>query len=86
MRPPQAQLPIRLANEDDPLESDIDIHAAPRGKRTQRIHLLSGPSLDVSSSEIRARVAAGHSIRYLVPRAVEELIVERGLYRAGRHG
>jgi chromosome segregation protein len=32
---------LRLANPDDPLESDIDIHAAPRGKRTQRIHLLS---------------------------------------------
>ena len=25
----------------DPLESEIEIHAAPRGKRTQRIHLLS---------------------------------------------
>jgi nicotinate-nucleotide adenylyltransferase len=56
------------------------------GEAAKRIHLLSGPSLDVSSSEIRTRVAAGHSIRYLVPRAVEELIVERGLYRAGRHG
>jgi len=32
---------VRLANESDPLTSDIDIQAAPRGKRTQRIHLLS---------------------------------------------
>ena len=32
---------VRLGNEDDPLESEIEIHAAPRGKRTQRIHLLS---------------------------------------------
>ena len=32
---------LRLANPDDPLESEIEIHAAPRGKRTQRIHLLS---------------------------------------------
>jgi chromosome segregation protein len=31
-----------LANPDDPLESEIEIHAAPRGKRTQRIDLLSG--------------------------------------------
>src|SRR5258705_10643839 len=31
----------RLANEDEPLDSEIEIHAAPRGKRTQRIHLLS---------------------------------------------
>jgi chromosome segregation protein len=32
---------LRLAVEGDPLESEIEIHAAPRGKRTQRIHLLS---------------------------------------------
>jgi chromosome segregation protein len=32
---------LRLANPDDPLESEIEIHAAPRGKKTQRIHLLS---------------------------------------------
>jgi chromosome segregation protein len=32
---------VRLADEADPLGSDIEIAAAPRGKRTQRIHLLS---------------------------------------------
>jgi len=32
---------VRLADESDPLGSEIEIHAAPRGKRTQRIHLLS---------------------------------------------
>jgi chromosome segregation protein len=32
---------LRLSVPDDPLESEIEIHAAPRGKRTQRIHLLS---------------------------------------------
>lgn len=52
-------------------------------ERAARIHLLSGPSLDVSSSEIRRRVAAGRAIRYLVPRGVEELITDRGLYRRG---
>ena len=51
------------------------------GAAASRIHLLSGPSLDVSSSEIRRRVASGNTIRYLVPRRVEELIVARGLYR-----
>jgi nicotinate-nucleotide adenylyltransferase len=51
------------------------------GTAAERIELLEGPALDLSSTEIRARVAAGRPIRYLVPRGVEELIVERGLYR-----
>ena len=33
---------IRLEEPDDPLESPIEIIASPRGKRTVRIHLLSG--------------------------------------------
>ena len=53
------------------------------GARAARIHLLEGPSLDVSSTQIRRRVASGQSIRYLVPRGVEELIIDRGLYRRG---
>ena len=53
------------------------------GERAGRIHPLQGPALDVSSSEIRRRVAAGHTIRYLVPRDVEEMIIDRGLYRRG---
>ncbi len=32
---------VRLENPDAPLDCDIEIHASPRGKRTQRIHLLS---------------------------------------------
>jgi nicotinate-nucleotide adenylyltransferase len=51
------------------------------GERASRIHLLDGPSLDVSSTALRDRVANGQPIRYLVPRGVEELITERGLYR-----
>jgi chromosome segregation protein len=33
---------IWLQETEDPLESPIEIHASPRGKRTQRIDLLSG--------------------------------------------
>jgi nicotinate-nucleotide adenylyltransferase len=54
------------------------------GANASRIHLLDGPSLDVSSTQVRERVAAGHAIGYLVPRGVEELIVDRGLYRRER--
>jgi nicotinate-nucleotide adenylyltransferase len=54
------------------------------GAASERIHLLDGPTLDVSSTELRRRVAAGLAIRYLVPRSVEELIRDRGLYRGPR--
>jgi nicotinate-nucleotide adenylyltransferase len=53
------------------------------GPSASRIHLLDGPTLDVSSSAIRRRVAAGLTIHYLVPRDVEELILLRRLYRRG---
>ncbi len=32
---------LRLENPEAPLDCDIEIHASPRGKKTQRIHLLS---------------------------------------------
>ncbi|MEO5589745.1 MAG: chromosome segregation protein SMC [Gemmatimonadaceae bacterium] len=32
---------LRLENSQSPLDGDIEIHAAPKGKKTQRIHLLS---------------------------------------------
>jgi len=38
------------------------------------------PRMDVSSSQIRRRVAAGHSIRYLVPDPVVERIARERLY------
>ena len=37
--------------------------------------------IDISATEIRKRVAEGRSIRYLVPRAVEEIICREQLYR-----
>ncbi len=54
------------------------------GKAADRIHLLQGPALEVSGTQIRRWVAAGRVIRYLVPAAVEELIRARGLYRRPR--
>ena len=37
--------------------------------------------MDISASEIRNRIASGHSIQYLVPQGVEQIIHGRGLYR-----
>ncbi len=39
------------------------------------------PRVDISSTEIRRRVAAGKSIRYWVPEAVADHIARRRLYR-----
>jgi nicotinate-nucleotide adenylyltransferase len=41
------------------------------------------PEIGLSSREIRRRVAAGLSIRYQTPRAVEKYIEAAGLYRGG---
>ncbi len=43
-------------------------------------HRLSGPELDLSGALLRARVAEGRSIRFLVPDAVDAYIEARGLY------
>ena len=51
------------------------------GRDHERIHILDAPAVSISSSAVRARVAEGRSIRYLVPRAVEEHIASRQLYR-----
>ena len=39
------------------------------------------PQIDISSSDIRKRIADERSIRYLVPNKVEEFIFSHGLYR-----
>jgi nicotinate-nucleotide adenylyltransferase len=41
------------------------------------------PLVDVSSSAVRARVAAGRPIRWLVPEPVRAIIEAEGLYRVG---
>jgi nicotinate-nucleotide adenylyltransferase len=40
------------------------------------------PRVDISSSMIRERLAAGRSVRYLVAPAAARYISDHGLYRA----
>lgn len=52
--------------------------------RDDRVIYLEAPHLGLSSTAIRARVAAGRSIRYLVPPAVDSYITAHHLYRTER--
>jgi nicotinate-nucleotide adenylyltransferase len=50
--------------------------------REDRVRYVEAPHLGVSSTGIRARIAAGRTIRYLVPGAVASYIDAHRLYQA----
>ena len=53
------------------------------GAKTHRasgLKWLEMPQVDIASSDIRARLKAGRSIRYLVPQSVERYIQQHQLY------
>jgi nicotinate-nucleotide adenylyltransferase len=81
-RPPG---PTTLVREEIPLAareafwydsgSESFRHRSGHVLRLQRI-----TALDISAASIRARLAAGRSIRFLVPSAVEAYVMQHGLY------
>lgn len=46
-----------------------------------RVRFVTMPAIELSATEIRERVRSGRSLRYRVPRAIEEYIRQSGLYR-----
>ena len=46
-----------------------------------RLEFFTMPRIDISSTDVRARAAAGRRLRHLVPGPVADAIAERGLYR-----
>jgi len=46
-----------------------------------KVRFMDAPLLEIASSEIRRRAAAGKSFRYYVPPAVHEYILQHNLYR-----
>ncbi len=66
------------------VEIDIDRLEQQLPGLSSRLHWIQMPLLEISSSDLRARVRNGQSISYLVPRAVEAYILEHGLYRSPR--
>jgi nicotinate-nucleotide adenylyltransferase len=81
-REPEAVLElatVAVAQRSGAARQDIVDRLAGIGA-ADRVAFFDMPRLDVSSSEVRARVADGRPIRYLVPDAVAAHIEQRGIY------
>jgi nicotinate-nucleotide adenylyltransferase len=56
---------------------DVAPSIPPPGWRCVRVHM---PRLDVSSTDLRRRIAAGESVDFLVPPPAARVLRARGLY------
>lgn len=63
------------------LEKLQEVLGSSFSEAAKRIHLLEVPALSISSTDIRQRVAAGKTIRYLTPKPVEQYIYKNKLYK-----
>jgi len=52
-------------------------------QRPERVTLFEIPAVDVSSTDLRARLGRGEPVGDLVPEEVARLVVEGGLYHEG---
>ncbi len=80
------QHPERVADLSGPLPIGV-AHRFVRRPACPIPHLVIDPAvaiplIDIASRDLRKRVAEGKSIRFLVPRAVEEYVRDRNLYRS----
>ncbi len=73
---------MAVAEREGAARADILEAVARVPGATERIEFFSMPRIDVSSSLVRRRVAAGQPIRFLVPDAVADHIAANGLYGA----
>jgi nicotinate-nucleotide adenylyltransferase len=85
-RAPQVcTLALPIVVRRGPAEPDFEgLRAIATPDRVEEIrrHQVEMPAMALSSTEIRRRVAAGQSIRYQTPAAVEQYLLAHGLYRA----
>ncbi|MEO8497072.1 MAG: nicotinate-nucleotide adenylyltransferase [Planctomycetota bacterium] len=75
-------LVVRRAGLPEPDFSLISHLVTPARLDEIRAHQVEMPIIELSSTEIRQRVASGLSIRYRTPRAVEKFIETQALYRS----
>jgi len=84
-REPEAVLSLArlaVAEREGVRRADIAERLAALGGAADRVDFFEMPRLDISSSRLRRRAAAGGPLRFLVPDAVAEYIAREGLYRA----
>ncbi len=79
----QLALPVAVRRAGEPPVDFAALaeFASPERIESMRRHEVEMPEMGASSTDIRRRVAAGESIRYLTPRAVEAYIEAHHLYR-----
>ncbi len=81
-REPEALLDIaRFVTATRPGVNVRDVLDALPDPWEERITFMEMPGLDISATDLRARVASGRSLRYLTPPAVEQFIEKHRLYR-----
>jgi nicotinate-nucleotide adenylyltransferase len=70
------------ARPDWPVPSEAELRAMLQlgADFPLRWQVIETPLIAISSRDIRKRIADGRSVRYLVPRAVEAYIADKGLY------
>jgi nicotinate-nucleotide adenylyltransferase len=71
---------LAVAERDGIARDDIAARLGPLHDGS-RVTFFDMPRIDVSSSDIRRRIAEGRSVRHLVPDAVAQAIADRDLYR-----
>lgn len=78
-------VPVVVRRRDTPEPDFGNLAGLVSELRLQEIrrHQAQMPLVEFSSTAIRQAVAAGRSIRYQTPRAVEKYIESQGLYRGG---
>jgi len=73
---------LAVAEREGVRRADISERLAVLAGAAERVRFFDMPRIDVSSSLIRRRVAAGRPVRYLVPDAVAAYIEREALYRS----
>jgi nicotinate-nucleotide adenylyltransferase len=79
---------LAVARPGHPVPPDAEVRARlglPDGVAL-RYETVDSPLIDISSRDLRLRAAAGRSLRYFLPRAVEVYIHEKKLYRGEGDG